>query len=310
MPELPDLEVVKDILAPRIVGRTVRGVEVNRRDLFRTGGKGAASLVGGTVRAIDRRGGYLVSSFRENLFLVFDLGRWAWLWHGGHGYPPTTATDLRLTFADGTDLRLIEARSPRRAAVWLVSDLLAAEPLRKLGHDPLGEAFTAEALRGLLAHRRRPLKRILTDPSLIAGIGNTYADEILFRAKLSPVRYAHTLTREEEQRLWRAIGDTLRWAIAEVRSRAGGAPLEREIWDFLSVHGRKGAPCPECGTPIAEILYDGVRTDYCPRCQRGSGGANAALLKTGEGPGAPSGRGGGSPPGRTGPSSGAETRRR
>lgn len=273
MPELPDLEVVKDILAPRIVGQTVRGVEVNRAGLLCTGEEGAASLVGRRLRAIDRRGGYLVFSFRENLFLVIDLGRWAWLWHGGQGYPPTTATDLRLTLEDGTDVRLIEARVPRLAAVWLVSDLRAAEPLRKLGCEPLAEAFTADALRGLIAERRRPLKRILTDPSLIAGIGNAYADEILFRAKLSPVRYGHTLTADEQEHLWRAIGDTLRWAIAEIRRRTGSALFEREIRDFLSVHGKKGAPCPECGTPIAEILYDGTRTNYCPRCQRGGRGA-------------------------------------
>lgn len=315
MPELPDLEVVTEILAPRIVGQTVRGVEVSRADLVRTGAASLRALLGRELSAVGRRGKYLVFTFAGDLYLLIHLMQWAWLWHGGHGYPPTPATDLRLMFENGTDLRLIEARSPRGAAMWLVSGLLGAEPLEKLGHEPLSEAFTVEALRGLVANRRRPLKRILTDQSLIAGLGDAFADEILFRAKLSPVRYGHTLTPEEEERLWRAIGDTLRWAIAEVRGRAGGTLFEREIRDFLSVHGRKGAPCPGCGTPIAEILYDGARTNYCPRCQGRSGGppfaaGNAAFLRTGEGPGAPSDRGGGSPPGRTGPSSEAGTLRR
>jgi len=268
--ELPDLEVVKDILTPRIVGQTVRGVEVNRPGLLRTRAVGPALFVGRRLHTIGRRGEYLLFSFGADLHLLIHLMRWAWLWHGGHGYPPTTATDLRLAFEDGTDLRLIEARSPRLAAAWVVSDLLTAEPLRELGREPLSEAFTVDVLRGLLA-RRRPLKRILTDQSLIAGIGNAYADEILFHARLSPVRYGHTLTTDEQERLWRAIGDTLRWAIAEIRGRAGDALFEREIRDFLSVHGRRGAPCPDCGTPIAEILYDDVRTNYCPRCQ-GKGG--------------------------------------
>ncbi|GAB4305004.1 MAG: Fpg/Nei family DNA glycosylase [Candidatus Bipolaricaulota bacterium] len=272
MPELPDLEVVKDILTPRIVGQVVRGVEVNRVGLLRTREEGVALLVGRELQAIGRRGKYLAFSFGSDLHLLVHLMRWAWLWHGDRGYPPTTATDLRVAFEDGTDLRLIEARSPRLAAAWMVSDLVAVEPLQNLGREPLSEEFTVDVLRGLVAGRRRPLKRILTDQSLIAGIGNAYADEILFRARLSPVRYGHTLTAEEQEHLWRAIGDTLRWAIAEIRGRTGDALFEREIRDFLSVHGRKGAPCPECGTPIAEILYDGARTNYCPRCQGGSGG--------------------------------------
>jgi formamidopyrimidine-DNA glycosylase len=268
LPELPDLEVVKDILAPRIVGRTVRGVEVNRSALLRTGALSLNPLVGAEVRAVGRRGKHLLFSFDGELHLVLHLMRWAWLWHGPHGYAPTTATDLRLTFDDGTDLRLIERRSPRLAAAWVVSDPLRSEPLQKLGIEPLVPEFTLEALRRAIHGRRRSLKRILTDQALIAGIGNAYADEILFRAKLSPVRYTHTLTQEELDRLWHAIGETLPWAVSEIQARVGNELFDREVRDFLRVHGKKGAPCPECGTAIAQILYDEAQTNYCPQCQR------------------------------------------
>jgi formamidopyrimidine-DNA glycosylase len=149
----------------------------------------------------------------------------------------------------------------------LVSDLLTAEPLRKLGWEPLSETFTAAVFHGLIQGKRRQLKLALTDQTLIAGIGSAYTDEILFRAKLSPIRYAHTLTPAEATRLWAAIPTTLRWAIGEIHTRAGGSLFDREIRDFLYVHGRKDSPCVECGAIIAEILHDGVRTNYCPRCQ-------------------------------------------
>lgn len=267
MPELPDLEVVKEILTPRIVGRTVRGVEVSRPDLVRAGREGLTGLVGRELAAISRRGEHLVFSFGPNAHLVVHLMRWAWVWHGPQGYTPSAATQLRVMFDGGTDLRLIEGRAPYLAAAWVVPDPEAAEPLRNLGVEPLSDGFTAETLRGLIAGKRRPLKRFLTDQTLIAGIGSAYADEILFRAKLSPVRFTHTLTPEELDQLWHAIGDTLRWAIAEIRARVGDSLVDREVRDFLRVHGRAGAPCLLCGTPVAEILYDEVRTDYCPRCQ-------------------------------------------
>lgn len=268
MPELPDLEVVEDILTPRIVGRMVRGVEVNRSDLVRTGVASADLLVGRQLTAVERRGQFLLFVFGADAHLVVHLGRWAWAWHGPQGYVPTTATDLRLTLDDGTDLRLIEGRSPRLAEAWVVRDLRAVRPLQALGLEPLSDRFTAEALQRLIGDKHRPLKRLLTDPSLIAGIGSSYADEVLFQAKLSPVRYTHTLTPDEVGRLWQAIGTRLRQAIVEIRARVGDHLLQHEVQEFLSVHGRKGAPCPDCGTSIAEILYDDVRTNYCPHCQR------------------------------------------
>lgn len=308
MPELPDLEVVTGILASRIVGRTVRGAEVNRSSVMQAGARSLGRVVGAAVGAAGRRGAYLWVSLGPDLHLAIRLMRGAWLWHGPHGYAPTPATDLRLTFDDGTDLRLIEHRSPRTAAVWLLSDLFTGGPLQKLGREPLAEDFTAEELRSLVRGRRCTLKRVLTDQSLIAGIGSSYADEILFQARLSPVRYTHTLTPGDVDQLWRAIRETLNWAISEIRSRVGDELPDRDVRDFLRVHGRGGAPCLVCGSGIAQIVYDEGQTSYCPSCQQteipaAAGQLPFAAVRGEEGVRArPSGRGADSPPGRRGPS--------
>jgi len=111
------------------------------------------------------------------------------------------------------------------------------------------------------------VKDLLTEPRTVPGVGDAYADEILFAGRISPIRYVHTMTSEEVDRLYEAIPATLLWGITELRTRLGGALFEKEIRDFLRVHGRGGAPCTVCGHPIAEIQFDERKTNYCPRCQ-------------------------------------------
>ncbi len=265
MPELVDLEAVKNFLTPRIVGQPVRGVEVSRKGLIKAGR--ADGLVGQRVEALDRRGKCLIFSISHGLYLVVHLMRWAWLWYGPTSYAPTGSTDLRLSLGNGHDVRLIEPTPVKLAQVWVVDKLESAEPLQGLGVEPLSEEFTWERFRALVGGKRRVLKRLLVDQSLIAGLGNAFADEILFQARLSPVRHAHTLSEEELQRLWAAIPKTLRWGIAEVEARMGEHLFEKEIRDFLYVHGRVGEPCRVCGTPIEEFLLEGQRTNYCRTCQ-------------------------------------------
>jgi formamidopyrimidine-DNA glycosylase len=266
MPELPDLEVLRENLAPRVIGRTVRGAEVLYPRFWHTPEREPRGLVGEEAVGIDRRGKFLIFFFSSGS-LVFHLMRWAWIWHGAGSYAPTRATLFRLSLDDGTDLRIIEPKVPKLASAWLVEDAAVAEPLEKLGVEPLSEEFTLEVFRGLLSGKRRQLRRLFIDQSLIAGIGNAYADEILFAARLSPFRYTHTLTEGEVEGLWRAIPDTLRWAIREIKGRVGEGLFEQEVRDFLRVHGRAGQPCLVCGTPIGEVLLAGGRTDFCPACQ-------------------------------------------
>ncbi|MGB9757316.1 MAG: Fpg/Nei family DNA glycosylase [Candidatus Bipolaricaulaceae bacterium] len=267
MPELPDLEVIRENLAARLLGRAVLSLKVRRPGLVQAGPSDLFPLLGKTVREVSRRGKHLVFHFDENLFLIVHLMRFGWLWHGPSRYEVTKATTLSLSFDDGTDLRLIEPGTPQIAAVWLYSDLSQAEPLKKLGPEPFSPEFTLENFSQALRGKRRQVKKILLDQAIVAGIGNAYADEILFWAKLSPFRYIHTMTEEEIERLWRAIPETLRWAVAEIKARVGGDLFDKEIRDFLYVHGRAGAPCRVCGTPIGEVLFEGQRTNFCPHCQ-------------------------------------------
>ena len=266
MPELPDLEVLKDNLTPRAVGRTVRGVEVRSPAFLKTVQPSVSELAGRGVAGLARRGKYLILLFSGGLKLVLHLMRWGWIWHGSSSYAPTRATLFRLALDDGMDVRVIESGSQRLARGWLLAGD-APGPEAGLGLEPLDPEFTLEAFRQVLSGKRRQLKRLLVDQKLIAGIGNAYADEILFQARLSPFRYSHTLDDGEVVRLHQAIPDTLRWAIGEIRNRLGGELFEREVRDFLWVHGRVGKPCRVCGTPIEEVLLGGQRTDYCPLCQ-------------------------------------------
>ncbi|MFN3347230.1 MAG: Fpg/Nei family DNA glycosylase, partial [Candidatus Bipolaricaulaceae bacterium] len=240
---------------------------VRRPGLVQAGPADLASLTGKTLQDITRRGKHLVFHFQGDLVLIVHLMRYGWLWHGPSRYEVTKATTLVLTFSDQTDLRLIEPGTPQIAAVWLYPDLSQAAPLAKLGLEPLASDFTFAAFAHAVRGKRRILKKILTDQSIVAGIGNAYADEILFWARLSPFRYAHTLTQDELERLWKAIPETLRWAIGEIKARAGENLFDKEIRDFLFVHGRVGAPCRVCGTPIGEVLMENQRTNYCLRCQ-------------------------------------------
>ncbi len=267
MPELPDLEVIRENLAARLLGRAVSCVAVRRPGLVQAGPVDLAPLVGKTLHDITRRGKHLLFHFQEDLFLIVHLMRYGWLWHGPSRYEITKTTTLVLSFSDATDLRLIEPGTPQIAAVWLCSDPSQVDPLKKLGPEPLGPQFTLDAFSQALGKRRRIIKKILMDQAIVAGIGNAYADEILFWARLSPFRYAHTLRAEEVEKLWRAIPETLRWAIGEIKLRVGENLFDKEIRDFLFVHGRAGAPCRVCGTPIGEVLFEGQRTNYCPRCQ-------------------------------------------
>ncbi|MGQ9700623.1 MAG: Fpg/Nei family DNA glycosylase [Candidatus Bipolaricaulaceae bacterium] len=267
MPELPDLEVIRENLVARLSGRAVLSTSVRRPGLVKTDPAELSSLHGKTLQDLTRRGKHLVFHFQENLFLIVHPMRYGWLWHGPSRYEVTKATTLVLSFDDGTDLRLIEPGTPQIAAVWLVTELSQADPLKKLGPEPFSPDFTLANFAKALQGRRRMVKKIITDQAVVAGIGNAYADEILFRAGLSPFRYGHTLSPVEQERLWRAIPETLRWAVEEIKARVGGNLFDKEIRDFLFVHGRARAPCRVCGTPIGEVLVEGQRTNFCPRCQ-------------------------------------------
>jgi len=267
MPELPDLEILSEILARRVVGRVIASARALRPGILKTVEPPLEALVGEAFEEIERCGKQLVFTLCSDLHLVVHLmlaGRFVLCKSNTR---PTKATGLLITFTDGEDLRLIENGPKKLAAVHIVEDPLQVKGIAQAGLEPLSPEFTVEALTGRVTGRRRQAKKLLTDQKLIVGIGTAYADEILFEAKISPIRYVSTLSPEEVKRLHAAVQSVLQKAVGEIRARAGERLFTDEIRDFLQVYKHTGEPCPVCGTKIAEIRYSQTRTYYCPSCQ-------------------------------------------
>jgi len=269
MPELPDLEILKEALKSRILGREVVSARALRPGIKKTTTPLLDELSGRAFTDVSRRGKYLVISLRPTLHLVVHLmlaGRFVLC---KSKTQITKATGLQITFSDGEDLRLIENGSIKLVKVHLVSDPLEVSGIASAGAEPLSSGFTLQALSEMAHGRRCHAKKLLTDQRMIAGIGSAYADEILFAARISPVRYVSTLLGDELERLHYSIVGVLSEAIDEIRSRIGNSLFTDDIRDFLKVYRRTGEPCPVCGTKIAEIRYANTRTYYCPVCQAG-----------------------------------------
>ena len=269
MPELPDIEAYLHALRPRILGRPLESVRRGSPFILRSVDPPIASAAGRAVVDLRRIGKRIAIGLEGELWLVLHLmiaGRLHWRGVaapvGGRG------TLLALDFADGT-LVLTEAGAKRRASLYLVrgADGLAA-------HDPGGlEVLSADsgAFAAALQRENRTLKRALTDPRLVAGIGNAYSDEILHAARLSPLAMTQSLDVAEGERLRAACADTLR-AWTERLCREAEAEFPERVSAFrtgMAVHGRYRQPCPRCGTAVQRIRYAESEANYCPRCQTG-----------------------------------------
>jgi formamidopyrimidine-DNA glycosylase len=269
MPELPDISAYIAALEQRIAGHSLERVRVTSPFLLRTADPPLSAAEGRTVRELRRVGKRIAIGVEGELWLVLHLmiaGRLHWR-------PPQTRLAGRqalagFDFSDGT-LVLTEAGSKRRASLHVVR---GEEGLRAL--DPGGvEIFATDldGFRAALMLENRTLKRALTDPRLISGVGNAYSDEILHAARLSPIALTHKLTADEWERLFAATRQTLaQWTdrlVDEARERfpEGVTAFRPE----MAVHGRFGQPCPRCGSPVQRIRYADNETNYCPTCQTG-----------------------------------------
>ena len=267
MPELPDLEVMKDVLADVVVGRPIVDVSALHPGILKTVSPPLDALRGRSFRTLARRGKHLILTLDENLHVVIHLMLAGRLVLCQSDTKATKATACRWTFDDGEDLRLIENTSTHRARVHVVERPEDVPSVARAGVEPLSDDFALQAFSEMVRAKRRQLKKVLTDQASIAGIGSAYADEILFHAKLSPVRYGSTLDNDEIERLHHSIQHVLRWAIDEIRTEAGGPTLVPHARSFVRVVKKTGQPCPDCGTRIAEIRYAQTKTYYCPQCQ-------------------------------------------
>jgi formamidopyrimidine-DNA glycosylase len=269
MPELPDVSVYVECLKPRIVGERLEHARTRSVFLVRTVEPPLSSAEGRIVAGVERLGKRVVLALEGDLFLVFHLmiaGRFRW---GARGAKlPGRYGLLALDFPEGT-LLLTEMGSRKRASLHVVS--LRAELAR---HDPGGLEVMDASLgefRAALARESHTLKRSLTDPRLFSGIGNAYSDEILHRARLSPLALTSRLSDAETERLFAATRETLALWTRRLREEAGdGFPTKVTAFrEGMAVHGRFGKPCPDCGAPVQRIVYAENETNYCAGCQTG-----------------------------------------
>jgi formamidopyrimidine-DNA glycosylase len=267
MPELPDITVYIEALASRIVGQSLERIRIAKPFLLRSVDPPISAAEGKRVTGLRRMGKRIVVELQDDLFLVIHLmiaGRLRWVPAGGK--VPGKIGLAAFDFPNGT-LIFTEAGSKRRASLWLVRGEQGLEQFARGGLEVL-DADLAEFTDRLI-QENHTLKRSLTDPRLFSGIGNAYSDEILHRARLSPIKHTKRLSEEEIQRLFDATRAVLvEWTERLRRESKGDFPAKVTAFrEEMAVHGKFGKPCPVCGTPVQRIRYADNETNYCPRCQ-------------------------------------------
>lgn len=270
MPELPEVEALADHLRRHAVGTTVQRVDVASLSVLKTFDPPTAALHGRTVTGAHRWGKYLGLQ-AGGLYLIAHLSRAGWLrWSDSLSPAPLKPGKgpiaLRVHLDTGAGFDLTEASTQKRLAVWLVGDPADVPGIAGLGPDAL--TATAGELAELLAHNSGRIKTVLTDQSVIAGIGNAYSDEMLHAAKLSPFATAAKLTAAQVDALHTAMESILRDAVQRSVGQQA-ATLKGEKRSGLRVHARTGLPCPVCGDTVREVSFADKSFQYCPGCQTG-----------------------------------------
>ena len=269
MPELPDVVVYREALETHVRGHVLRRVKLVNPFVLRTAVPPIGDAEGRRVRDVRRLGKRIVLALDGELFLVIHLmiaGRLRWL---APGVKPPGRISLALFEFDHGTLVFTEAGTKRRASLHLVQGETGLAAFDMGGLEVAGSDYAAFAAR--VTGENHTVKRALTDPRLLSGIGNAYSDEILHRARLSPLLLTQKLSQPELARLHRAAQDVLREWTERLRAEAQGAFPEK-VTAFrpeMAVHGRFGQPCPDCGAPVQRIVYAENDANYCARCQNG-----------------------------------------
>lgn len=269
MPELPDIVIYLECLAPRVLHQPLERVRLASPFLLRSVDPPIKAVERKTVQHLERLGKRIVIGLEDELFLVLHLmiaGRLRWRARGAA--PPKRRGLAAFDFPSGT-LLLTEAGTQKRSALHVVRGRKALA-----AHDPGGlEVLNAslDAFREAITRRNHTLKRALTDPHILSGIGNAYSDEILHAARLSPVKLTASLTDQECRRLFEAAVGTLTAWVQRLRDEVGSGFPERvtAFRDGMAVHGRFRKACPACGAPVQRIAYAANEVNYCARCQTG-----------------------------------------
>lgn len=271
MPELPEVEALRDYLADRMTGHRIARVQPIAVNVLKTYDPPLDAVVDRTCVAVTRRGKFLSLATEDGPHLVTHLARAGWLRWRAEEPPPARpgkgplAFRLRLAEEEG-GFDLTEAGTQKRLAVYCVWDPDDVPGVARLGPEPLDDAFDLATFSALLRGKRHQIKGVLRDQSVIAGIGNAYSDEILHAARMSPYRLASELTEDERRALYEALRETLWEAVERARGLATSA-LKAEKRSGMRVHGRAGEPCPVCGDTVREVSFRDSSLQYCPTCQ-------------------------------------------
>ena len=273
MPELPEVESLARFVTEQAGGKEVVRTELASFSALKTYDPPLEALRGQVLAEAGRRGKFLTLRFRDDLWLVLHLARGGWLrWRDelstARAKPsPKSPLALRLGFAGGGGFEVTEAGTEKRLALYVVRSPDDVEGVARLGPDPF-EIDVADLGARLAAAGASPLKAVLADQTVLAGVGNAYSDEVLHTARLSPFKPASKLSEDELARLH----TTLRAVLDEALQRSLGLPatgLKAEKKEGLRVHGRAGQPCPVCGDTVREVSYATKAFQYCPTCQTG-----------------------------------------
>ena len=276
MPELPEVETTRRLLAPVVEGRTVTGVSVARARMLRyqsDPGEFSLRLAGSVLDGVGRRGKYLLFDVESGTFTwVIHLGMSGRVSTVTAGAPYEPHQHVRVTLDSGIEVRFTDPRTFGFTAVWTPQEA-GTSTLARLGPDARDQLPDVQGFRALLARRSAAIKAVLLDQSVLAGLGNIYADEVLHRARIAPMRPTSGLTNDELHRILTAIEATLDEAVA-----AGGTSLadmayllpDGRAGDYvrsLRVYGAEHEPCPRCGTIVRRDVLRGRSTHWCPGCQ-------------------------------------------
>ncbi len=274
MPELPEVETIRRSLEQKLKGKTFVGVEVLMDKMLKgvTPDKAGEEITGKKITSIERRGKYLIIRLSGGKSMVIHLRMTGQLVHCPSEKEKAKHTHIVFQFNDKSQLRFVDQRQFGKVQLVADDELDSLSGLKDLGIEPLSAGFTRELFKKELRNRRTKIKPLLLDQTFIAGIGNIYADEALFRARINPERVAATLSPREVSLLYKAIKDVLLEGIenkgTSIRDYIDGEGNRGSNQDNLRVYGREGEPCPRCGKPIERKVIGGRSSHFCHKCQK------------------------------------------